>query len=181
MILIICYINYVLKIPNKVIERVYNEFYLTALLDYTMVQDRDKESEAITIMKKDGKIDKLCDYISLLLKKADNRVYINFNEKDLQLLMYSILNRYQQVKVKLEHHVDNSYMDIVLLENKYTNYNIIIELKYIKKKDYSDKLFEKTKNQALEQLNKYNLEEYTKPIKKYAVIFIKEEYYLFEI
>ena len=32
----------------------------------------------------DGKIDKLCQYTSYLLKQSDNRLYINFKGKNLQ-------------------------------------------------------------------------------------------------
>ena len=170
--------NYTFKIPNRVIERIYGELYLS-LYDFKYTDET--EYNAINELKADGKIDKLCDYISTILKTADNRVYINFGEKNLQLFMYTLMKRYTQLDVEFEYHFDNKYADIVVLKNEKTKYNVIIELKYIKKKEYSRRVFEKVKNEAIEQVRNYKLDGVIETsIKRYAVIFVNDKYTLIE-
>ena len=165
--------NYIFKIPNRVIERIYGELYLS-LYDFKYTDET--EYNAINELKTDGKIDKLCDYISSILKTADNRVYINFGEKNLQLFMYTLMKRYSQLDVVFEYHFDSKYADIVVLENEKTRYNVIIELKYIKKKEYSKRVFERVKNEAIEQVKDYKLNGVNETsVKRYAVIFLNDE------
>ena len=173
--------TYKFTIPNKVIKTVYSNYYISILKEYNVITESDKETEAIKEILNNGKIDKFCEYVSYLLKMADNRIYINFKEKDLQIMMYAILTKYEQLNAFLEYQSNDNYIDLMILQNKYTNYNIMVELKYLKKSE--EGLYNKVYNEALEQINKYILDDRIDKnnLKKYIIVFIGSDYKLSEI
>ena len=169
---------YNFKIPNKVMKKVYSDYYMYTLKDYNIITEASIESDAIIEIIEEGKIDKFCSYVSSLLKKADNRIYINFKEKDLQILMYAIITKYEIMNAEIEYKSNDNYIDLMILKNKVCNYNIMIELKYIKKSE--ETLYDKVYNEAIEQINRYsniNIDN----LKKYVVVFIGSDYNLIEI
>ena len=168
---------YKFTIPNKVIKQVYGNYYVSILEEYNIITIDDKEFEVIKEIISDGKIDKLCEYISYLLKQADNRIYENFKEKDLQIMIYAILSRYQELDVYLEYSSFDNYIDMMIFSK---DYNIMIELKYLKKKE--KRLYNKVHNKALNQINEYILDERINKtnLKKYILVFIGSDYKLTE-
>ena len=110
-------------------------------------------------------------YISLILSKADNRIYINFKEKDLQILMYTILIRYQNIDVYLEYPTNDKYIDMYI---KTPNYNILVELKYLKKKESLK--YDEVKALAIIQMKEYAKIFDKDNLKKYVVIFTGSDY-----
>ena len=44
--------------------------------------------------------------------------------------MYSILNNYKEIDIKLEYPINDNYIDIMIFKNDYVKDNILIELKY---------------------------------------------------
>ena len=174
------YEKYVFMIPNKVIEKVYEDYYLSIMREYNIVSDNEKEREVVIDIRDNGNIGLLCEYISNLLKNADNRLYINFKEKDLQLLMYLLLSKYKVFETYMEYPSGDGYIDLMILKNELSNYDVMIELKYIKRSE--ETLFESKKEEALEQLKKYSLNDRdNNHLKKYAIIFIGSEYKLYEV
>ena len=174
------YEKYVFMIPNKVIEKVYEDYYLSIMREYNIVSDNEKEREVVIDIRDNGNIGLLCEYISNLLKNADNRLYINFKEKDLQLLMYLLLSKYKVFETYMEYPSGDGYIDLMILKNELSNYDVMIELKYIKKSE--EALFESKKEEALEQLKRYSLNDRdNNHLKKYAIIFIGSEYKLYEV
>ena len=174
---------YDFKIPNEVIEKVYNEYYLSIYEEYNVITEDDYEKDVILEIQREGKINKLCEYISYLLKKANNRIYINLKEKDIQLFIYAVLSKYTSFNTYLEYPANNGYIDLMLLKKENSNYNIMIELKYIKKDDYKEELLNKTINDAKVQLSNYISDTRidNKLLKKYIVVFTGSEYYLEEV
>ena len=174
------YEKYVFMIPNKVIEKIYEDYYLSIMREYNIVSDNEKEREVVIDIRDNGNIGLLCEYISNLLKNADNRLYINFKEKDLQLLMYLLLSKYKVFETYMEYPSGDGYIDLMILKNELSNYDVMIELKYIKKSE--EALFESKKEEALEQLKRYSLNDRdNNHLKKYAIIFIGSEYKLYEV
>ena len=76
-----------------------------------------------------------------------------------------------------EYSVSNGYVDLMLVRNTdICKYDIMIELKYLKIKEYrrNRKLLNNKKEEAINQLNSYSLDERIDKtnLKKYVVIFI---------
>ena len=167
-------LSYKFKIPNKVINKVFSNYYLNMYEEYNVYLVSDKETEVVIELSKDGKVNKLCNYISMLFKNTSNRIYENFREKDLQLFVYAILNRYQEFDVKLEYPSNDNYIDLMIFRKNNSKYNVMLELKYIKKKEYNIILLNKKKKEAINQLNKYIEDDRINKdnLRKYAVIFV---------
>ena len=171
--------TYNFAIPNKVMEQVYGDYYLSILSDYNINISKAEIDNILLSIRNEGKIDKLCSYISNLLKQADNRIYINLLEKDLQLMIYALLFSSNAIDVELEQRSMDNYIDIMIFKNEYCKYNIMIELKYLKKKESNR--YDEVYNKAMEQITKYS-EDYAKDnLKKYIVIFTGSDYTLTEV
>ena len=164
------YLGYKYTIPNKVIRTVFSNYFVSILKEYNINQIDELENKVIKEICEEGNVSKLCEYISIMLKKADNRLYINFKEKDLQIMMYVILNRYIEINSELEYKSNDNYIDMIIFKNEYCKYNIMIELKYIKAKDKNT--YNEVRKEAIEQIRKYSLADTL----KYVVIFTGSEY-----
>ena len=174
-------INYNFRIPNKVISKVYGQYYLNILSEYNIITKSEEVNNVVRVIENEGKIDALCEYISLQLKQADNRIYIDLKEKDIQIMMYAILNNYNEIDIKLEYPTNDNYIDIMIFKNNYVKDNILIELKYIKKKEYTEKIYNEKLNDAKNQITKYLEDKKIKVDKKYIVIFMGSDYNLIEV
>ena len=161
-------------IPNRVMKTIYGDYYLAILNDDLIKTYDEREFDIIDEIINNGKLDKLCDYISYLLENMDNRIFINYKEKDLQIMIYTILIRYLILDVYLEYPIGNDFIDMVIFTK---NYNYIIELKYIKKKDKKD--YKKIHNEAKKEISKYTLDVENK--KKFIIIFTGSNYTLEEV
>ena len=173
--------SYNYKIPNMVINKIYAKYYLNILSEYSIITKNTDVNNVIRSIINESKIDTLCEYVSLLLKQADNRIYIDLKEKDIQILMYSILSYSNAIDVRLEYPTNDNYIDIMIFKNNYVKDNILIELKYIKKKEYSDKIYNEKLNEAQKQITKYLEDKKVKVDKKYIVIFIGSDYKKVEV
>ena len=72
----------------------------------------------------------------------------------------------------------DKFIDLMIFKNKdKSNYDIMIEFKYIKKKEYKRSLLERLKNTGIEQLKEYvGLLDVSKlNLKKYLVIYVGSE------
>ena len=167
-------VHYIFTIPNKVIKIVYSNYYLNIMKEYKIKLEDEDESNAAYSVREEGDLRKLCDYISYLLKNADNRLYINFKEKDLQIMVYTILIKYDGIDIELEYKSGDNFIDVVIFTKKY---NYVIELKYIKEKDKD--CYDDIYNIAKDEIEKYQLDKNN--VKKYVIIFTKSSYTLEEV
>ena len=92
---------------------------------------------------------------------------------------------YHEINTYTEYSVNNGYIDLMLFRNsKISKYDIMIELKYIKKSDYrkNKKLLLIKEEEAKNQINHYVKDERIpkENLKKYIVIFIGEKVELIE-
>lgn len=132
---------------------------------------------------KKRKIDKFSNYISELLSLADGKTYRNFDEKYINLLYFYILLPRKGFRVYNELKAGNGYADLVLKGNKgFTNYDIVVEFKYIKKEDYNPNILNKKREEAIEQLKRYKQDRRLSNniLRCYAIIFVGNELKLIE-
>ena len=174
--------NLIFRVPNNIINEVYNGYFISMLKDIDINIKKDKIIEIIKEIVETGKIDKVSEYVSEILKLSDNRIFMKFDEKYIQLLYFSLLIGNKEFSIYNEYQCSNGYIDLMIFKNNnLCKHNIMIELKYIKKRDYSKNLFNKIKNEGIEQLNKYALDErIDKDTKKYLVIFVGNKIKLLE-
>ena len=101
---------------------------------------------------------------------------MKLNASQLQILIYLIFSKRKRIDAYMEYPVNDNYIDIFIKENKYNKHNIMIELKYLKKKESN--LSDSVMKEAIEQVKSYT---YEKEINKYAVVFIGSNYKLEEV
>ena len=87
-------------------------------------------------------------------------------------LFTSMMSYYYDINSK------DKFIDLMIFKDKNkSNYDIMIEFKYIKKKEYKRSLLERLKNTGIEQLKEYvGLLDVSKlNLKKYLVIYVGSE------
>ena len=172
--------SYLFKIPNYVMKETYTNYFIHLLNEENITFNQDKLNNCMYELLEQGKIDQLTSYISEILKYADKRTFIQFDEKYIQLLYFAMLMNYHEINTYTEYSVNNGYIDLMLFRNsKISKYDIMIELKYIKKSDYrkNKKLLLIKEEEAKNQINHYVKDERIpkENLKKYIVIFIGEK------
>ena len=173
------------KIPNQVMKETYNNYFVKILNDRNITFDSNYLRECYKELIDEGKINKITNYIKEILSKADNRDFIQFDEKYIKLMYFTLLCGNKNFNTYTEYPTNHGYVDVMLFKNgNYSKYNIMIELKYIKKSDYrkNKKLLSLKKEEAKNQINNYVKDERIpkENLKKYIVIFIGEKVELIE-
>ena len=171
-----------LKIPNQVMGNIYSEYFLSILNDELNIKYDD--SLVRKELALEGKIDESLNILHTYLSNLSNRDYEKFDEKYVKVIYYSIIKSLKVFSVKSEMEASRNYPDIFIspYDTKKDYYNIIIEFKYLKKKDASK--LDEMKEQAKDQIMKYsNLDDIKriKKLKKYTVVAIVDELYVDEI
>ncbi len=169
------------KVPNKVMKEAYNNYFIKILNEINIKINNDKMNEIFSEVILNGKIEKLSNYVSELLKASGNRIFIKFDEKYIQLMYYTLL-RHPQINIKLEYPCKDGYAGIVLMngKNKLMKNNIIIELKYIEKQDYNEKLLNEKIREGKIELKKYSKDKKISNTLKYLVVFIGNDLKIIE-
>ena len=168
------------KIPNQVMKETYNNYFVKILNDMNITFDNNHLRECYKELIFEGKITKITNYIKELLSKADNRDFIKFDEKYIKLMYFTLLCGNPNFNTYTEYPTINGFIDVMLFKNgKYSKYDIMIELKYLKKSDYrkNKKLLLLKKEEAINQLENYAKDERIPKdsLKKYIVTFIGEK------
>ena len=81
----------------------------------------------------------------------------------------------QYYNVYSEYQSNNGYIDIYLNKKKSILRNVIIELKYIKKKDYSENLLQEKIKEGTSQLENYSKDKRLDNPVRYLVVFVGNE------
>ena len=173
------------KIPNQVMKETYNHYFVKILSDMKITFDFNYLRECYKELIVEGKINKITNYIKEILFKVDNRDFIQFDEKYIKLMYFTLLCGNKNFNTYTEYPTNHGYIDVMLFKNgNYSKYDIMIELKYIKKSDYrkNKKLLLIKKEEAKNQINHYVKDERMpkEDLKKYIVIFIGEKIELIE-
>ena len=170
--------NLKFTIPNYTMTELYTNYFLSILQSHNKVNINGNITDYfLEEIVKDGKIERISKYIEEILILSNNRTLINFDEKYIQLLYFSLLIGKKEFYIYNEYQSGDGYIDLFLLGNKdLCSHDIMIELKYISVKEYKKnrKMLEIKKNEAIEQLNKYFQDERINKnnLKKYVLIFI---------
>ncbi len=169
--------NLIFKIPNRMMKETYNNYFIKILKDINICLDNNKLNESVLEIINEGKIEKISQYVSEILSLSDNRIFMKFDEKYIQALYFGLLVGTKEYKVYSEYPTKNGYVDIMLISHsEIMENNIMIELKYIKKSEYSKELLNKKCIEGKEQLSIYSEDErINKHLIKYLVVFVGNE------
>jgi len=167
----------IFKIPNRVMNEIYYNYFEKILKDINIIIDDSIIRESIKEMAEYGTIKILTDYVSEILKKSDNRIFMKFDEKYIQTIYFTLLISNRLFNTYNEYQTSNGYIDLMLFKNsELCNYDIMIELKYLKVKEYkrNRKLLDVKKEEATKQLEEYSMDDRINKntLKRYVVIFV---------
>ena len=174
-----------LKIPNKVMKKMYGEYFLKILDEETNLKIEENEyNEILQEIALEGKIDKAAKLLQKYLKNLSNRDYQRFNEKYVKLIFYCIMMNLKIYNVKSEMELEREYPDIVLIpkERNKGYYSVMLEFKYLKKEE--EKQLENKQKEAKKQIEEYaNTEEMKniEKLRKYTVVAVNDKLYIQEI
>ncbi len=172
---------YKIKIPNYVIREVYYSFFESILQDDGQYHiDSTQIAQSVISIAKHGDMQPLIKITETALQKLSNRDFIQFDEKYVKLVMLTYLFLSKIYYIKTEYEVEGGYIDIALLPriNVKAPKHAIIELKYISKEKFSEKLLTEKIEEARAQISKYNTSEElrnTPNLLKFVVVFSGEE------
>jgi Predicted AAA-ATPase/PD-(D/E)XK nuclease superfamily len=128
----------VFKFPNFVIKRLYADYFVSILQQYANLPiDNSQMNESIRLLANTGNFKPFLDQVSGILKVLSNRDAFHFNEMSLKAIFVSCLYQQQFYYVHSEYETEKGYADIFLegIRGYDPNYQIAVELKYIKKVD----------------------------------------------
>ena len=167
------------KIPNNVMYKVYTDMFIKSLENKAAIDSKILE-EIIIEVAETGTLNKISEYVKEVLGKIYNRDYERFDEKYVKLLYFSYLSESNLFKTYTEFPANGGYADLVIFKTEKSNYNIMVEFKYVKKSD-SSLVYDAKLKEAEEELERYSKDERVpKDIKKYIVIFKKDKYEIIE-
>ncbi|MCK4260474.1 MAG: AAA family ATPase [Halanaerobiales bacterium] len=173
-----------LKVPNYAIKELYFDFFTQIIKEYS-----EYELETIQIKKSivelatKGNIDNFIGLVEASLEKLSNRDYIKFDEKYIKIIILTYLGLSKTYYIKSEYEANGGYIDIAFFSrsDREETYEGLIELKYIKKKDYEKKgdqlvaeMVEKGKNQLITYSKAKELQE-KKKLTKWVLVFVGEK------
>ncbi len=171
------------KIPNYVSQVVYWEYLREEEFTKQNIKIKnDQIADAVEKMAYDGEIDEFVKVVKEeLYDVLSNRDLLYFEEIDLKLvvIMAMIKNRIYQIRSEMEN--SKSYSDLVFTRTgsirDSAKYDWVIELKYIKKKEFEkdpnirNKKIEEARAQITKQQNSRELKE--RDDVKYAIILFE--------
>ena len=163
--------------PNKIIERIYYQ-YLSDLtqkkVDYQI--NSRKRTIALNKLKEMGNIENVTKLVEEFLMHISNRNLVKFDEKYVKLVYLMILAATDQFLVYDEFPVGNGFVDILIKKShgNHTRYNVLIELKYIKKSETTGQRIESKLQAGITQVENYLKDERVSvldDLKKYVIVF----------
>ena len=183
-------LNVSFKIPNYVMEGIYNEYFMQLLAREGVKIDSRQKEDAIQQLAEEGKIDKLCLLVEEYLSYIGNISWQRFDEKYVKSYMHAILFNTPIFSTYLEYNVKNDrYIDVAVFKvpSMGAKYQAIIEVKYVKKEDAKgrkarEEAIAKKRDEAMEQIKAY-CEDKRLPkenMKKFIVVYVGEKLELLE-
>ena len=167
----------VFEMPNKIIERIYYQY----LSELTMKQatyhiSTSRQRNALRELGEDGKIDALTKLVEGFLTHISNQNLIKFDEKYVKLIYLMLIYVTDQFKVYDEFPAGNGYIDILLEKApaSYAKYEVLIELKYIKRKETTPEVIEKKLRSGMQQIENYFQDDRISKLqnlKKFVIVF----------
>lgn len=143
-----------LSVPNEVIRNVYFDYFNQMLRQELNINTEDY-ADAIDNILYDKNNTLFINQMEEILQSLDNRDYIGFQEKETKIAAMAIAKANASVLVKSEYAVPNGFIDLVFFPYKTDGATALIELKYIKAKDFNESILQEKRHEAYEQLKKY--------------------------
>ena len=150
----------VLTIPNETVRQIYYEYIREGYRDTDIFTiDLFRLAQLFKGMSYKGEWEKLIDYIaSEMNSQLTLRDYIH-GEKSVQTFLRAYLNFSNYYITKTEPELNKGYCDILMAPNLHSfpdiPYSYIFELKYIKVKDFTEKLLKQKVDEAKKELDRY--------------------------
>lgn len=166
----------ILSVPNDVIRRVYFDYFNEILKQKYEINTNEYEDAVDNILyDKDNTL--FVKQIEEILHSLDNRDYMKFRENSTKIAAMAIIKTNASVLVKSEYPVPEGYIDLVLFPYQTEGATALIELKYIKKENYSKQAIQELREQALNQLERYHQAKEFQNIDvvKWILIFCKDQ------
>jgi len=167
----------VFEIPNTIIKRIYLQ-YLSELmyhqLDYTI--DMRKQRIAFREIGTTGKINALTKIVENLLSHLSNENFKQLDEKYVKFIYFILTHVTEDFIVYDEFPAGSGYSDIFIQKTLTTRakYEVLIELKYLKRKQTTEETIQKKLQEGITQINQYMKDERLANrdgLKKYVVVF----------
>jgi hypothetical protein len=167
------------RIPNYVIKKLYFEYFIALFLEKTRFakthQPITKSIDALVNEANPGPFLKVVEHV--LAENHSNRDELVYGEKHLQTLIIGLFFPYKAFHIHSEYESRKGYPDVFLerIPNRMMNYEIVLELKYLKKSQASSlpKVAEDAENQVNEYLKS---ERFSRPdVKGFYIVFLGGE------
>jgi len=165
------------KIPNKIIENIYLQYLSELTQRYSeYALDLSKQKQAIIEVGRKGEIDSLTALVSEFLMHTSPRNTIKFDEKYIKLVYMMLLTYSDQFSIYDEFTAHQGYGNLVILKapNSSAKYEVLLELKYIKKSNTNDIKIEKELAQGISQIEEYMKDERLakrEDLKRFVIVF----------
>ena len=185
--------RYVLNIPNEVIKTMHFDYIRRSFKDsFDLNIDVDFLSSEFPKTAFDGKWEVLFRHILDKFYAAVSLRDFVFREHSIKMFMLAYLNVTPLYFIESEKEMNKGYADIFLKKNYFTtdltNYEYIVELKYIKSDEIKNKsgkvtkiVLQRYRKEAIEQLEKYaKNQEITCKLKKIIIICSSQKLLLLE-
>lgn len=150
-----------LKVPNYAVKELYFNFFTQVLKEQSAYELETTEvRKSVLDIASQGKLDGFISFVEAVLHGLSNRDFIKFDEKYIKFVILTYLGLSKIYNLKSEYEVNDGYIDIAFFKRnpKEDIYEGVLELKYIKQKDYEkqgERLVEQTLKAAKEQLRVY--------------------------
>jgi len=165
------------EMPNKVIENIYLQ-YLSELVqkqsNYTL--DIAQQQQAVIELGRKGEISALTALVSEFLMRTSPRNTMKFDEKYIKLVYMMLLTYSNQFSVYDEFPALQGFNDLLIQKapNSTAKYEVLIELKYIKKAATTKEQIEKALLEGIHQIESYMKDERLAKranLKQFVVVF----------
>ncbi|MDW8301576.1 MAG: AAA family ATPase [Bacteroidia bacterium] len=172
------------RIPNRVIEKLYWQYYGYVLTREAGVKSKVRKiDKAIEEMARSGSYEEFFRLIGEVLGGLSNRDFIEFSEKQIKMVLIAYLMLADIFEVVSEREVRQGYPDLMLLRkssNVYEHHEFVIELKYLKKGQEGE--LDKVKAEARAQILRYYEQDKHLQNRPYlhllTVVCVKDELYV---
>ena len=165
------------EMPNKIIKNIYYGYLKTLIerqSDYVL--DLQKQQDAIVDLGRHGDINLLNAAVSEFLSHTSSRNKINFDEKYIKLVYLMILSYTNQLDIYDEFPALQGYSDVFIQKapNSTARFEVLIELKYIKKSETTETKIETKFDEGVLQIQNYMQDERLskrESLRKYVVVY----------
>ncbi len=177
---------FVLRMPNYVIQSLYFDFFAEIVAKRAEVYSLGTESlqEAMLALMFEGDFALFSQEVQTILQKLSNRDAMQFSEKHLKMVIFTLLNLNKTYYIKSEYETQKKYVDILLLERNpfKVNFQYALELKYLPKEKAEKR--EEVKKEAISQLKGYLQREELRELqnlKSFILLVVGDELEVIEV